>query len=250
MLRADNDAIEARRRLTTKVLDAVHAQGLYRCLIRASMAGDEAHPADAVQVFEEMARHDASTTWCVGQASICAMSAAYVKPAVAQEIWGRDPRGGWPGAMPRARAPGWWMAASWSPALGLRQRRPPRHLDRRPLPGRGARRLPALRPRRPAHGAHHAVPPGAGQWQDNWDVIGLRGTGSDTYRVKELFVPADYTVRRDVEEERVHPGQLYRFSTTNLYASGFAGVMMGIARRMLDEFKALASRRRPPPPRR
>ena len=24
---------------------------------------------------------------------------------------------------------------------------------------------------------------------DNWQVIGLRGTGSDSYRVEDLFVP-------------------------------------------------------------
>jgi indole-3-acetate monooxygenase len=28
---------------------------------------------------------------------------------------------------------------------------------------------------------------------DNWQVIGLRGTGSDSYRVEDLFVPQKYT---------------------------------------------------------
>jgi alkylation response protein AidB-like acyl-CoA dehydrogenase len=31
---------------------------------------------------------------------------------------------------------------------------------------------------------------------DNWRVMGLRGTGSDTYEVTDLFVPDDYTVQR------------------------------------------------------
>lgn len=246
VLRAESDAIEAGRRLTTKVLDAIHAQGLYRCLIPREYGGDEAHPADAVQVFEEMARHDASTTWCVGQASICAMSAAYVKPAVAQEIWGRDPRGvlAWgyaQGARARVVDGGFMVTGQWGFGSG----------------GHHATWLGGHCLVEERDGSLRCGPDGQPiertmlfrqeqvQWEENWDVIGLRGTGSDTYRVKELFVPADYTVRRDVEEERVHPGQLYQFSTTNLYASCFAGVMMGIARRMLDEFKALASRKTP-----
>jgi alkylation response protein AidB-like acyl-CoA dehydrogenase len=32
---------------------------------------------------------------------------------------------------------------------------------------------------------------------DNWQVIGLRGTGSDSYRVEDLFVPQKYTFSRD-----------------------------------------------------
>jgi hypothetical protein len=52
-------------------------------------------------------------------------------------------------------------------------------------------------------------------------------------------------VRRDVDEERVHPGPLYQFTTGNMYAAGFAGVMLGIARRMLEDFKTLASTKAP-----
>jgi alkylation response protein AidB-like acyl-CoA dehydrogenase len=32
---------------------------------------------------------------------------------------------------------------------------------------------------------------------DNWQVIGLRGTGSDSYRVEDLFVPQKHTFSRD-----------------------------------------------------
>jgi alkylation response protein AidB-like acyl-CoA dehydrogenase len=241
ILRAESDAIEAGRRLTPTVLDAIHGQGLYRCLVPREYGGDEANPADAVQVFEEMARHDASTAWCVGQASICAMSAAYVKPAVAQEIWGRDPRGAlaWgyaQGARARVVDGGYRVTGQWGFGSGghhatwlgghclVEERDGTLRVD---ADGQPIERTMLFRQDQVS-------------WQENWDVIGLRGTGSDTYRVQDLFVPSDHTVRRDVDAERVHPGQLYQFSTTNLYAACFAGVMMGIARRQLESFKALA----------
>jgi alkylation response protein AidB-like acyl-CoA dehydrogenase len=73
---------------------------------------------------------------------------------------------------------------------------------------------------------------------DIWRVIGLRGTGSDKYSVTDLFVPAAYVAARD--DDPREDGVLYRFSSLQLYASGFAGVAMGIARSALDAFIELA----------
>jgi indole-3-acetate monooxygenase len=58
-------------------------------------------------------------------------------------------------------------------------------------------------------------------------------------------VPEEYTVRRDLAAERRVPGTLFLFSTTHLYASGFAGVSLGIARAMLDAFRAMAMAKTP-----
>jgi alkylation response protein AidB-like acyl-CoA dehydrogenase len=76
-------------------------------------------------------------------------------------------------------------------------------------------------------------------------VVGLRGTGSDRYEVNRLFVPERYTVVRDPEIAPREPGRLYRFSSSNLYASGVAGVALGIARGMIADFSALATEKVP-----
>ena len=39
-------------------------------------------------------------------------------------------------------------------------------------------------------------------WTDIWDVIGLKGTGSDRYSVTDLFVPEEFTLDRDDPGER------------------------------------------------
>jgi alkylation response protein AidB-like acyl-CoA dehydrogenase len=82
-------------------------------------------------------------------------------------------------------------------------------------------------------------------WTSTWDVVGLRGTGSDTYTVTDLFVPEAYTVRRDVDEERRVDDPFYQFTSTSAYSCGFAGVSMGIARGMLDALIGLAQTKKP-----
>ena len=64
---------------------------------------------------------------------------------------------------------------------------------------------------------------------DVWHVSGLKGTGSDAFTVSDLFVPHEYSISRDDPAERRQPGPLYCFPTGSLYASGFAGVALGIA---------------------
>ena len=64
--------------------------------------------------------------------------------------------------------------------------------------------------------------------EDVWQVLGLRGTGSDTYSVENLFVTDEYSVGRDNPAERREPGPLYRFTSMNIYAAGFGAVGLGV----------------------
>jgi indole-3-acetate monooxygenase len=96
--------------------------------------------------------------------------------------------------------------------------------------------------------------------QDRWEVIGLSGTGSDTYSVRDLFVPSDYSVvpraiprdqqlpegvRADPDPERREHGTLYRFSSQAVFQVGLTSVAIGIARAVFDEFIRLASMKNP-----
>ena len=81
--------------------------------------------------------------------------------------------------------------------------------------------------------------------KDIWQVVGLRGTGSDAYSVQDLFVDDAHTLTRDKPEERREPGLIYRFAAMQIYASGFAMVALGAARAMLDSFVELARGKTP-----
>src|SRR5439155_14682432 len=86
-----------------------------------ALGGAELLPADFVPVIEEIAKADASTAWCLNQASGCAMTAAYLEPAAAGEIFG-SPRGilAWGPGPGKARVVegGYRVTATWSFASG------------------------------------------------------------------------------------------------------------------------------------
>jgi alkylation response protein AidB-like acyl-CoA dehydrogenase len=80
---------------------------------------------------------------------------------------------------------------------------------------------------------------------DVWDVVGLRGTGSDNYEIRDLFVPAAFSFTRDSSADRREQGPLYRFTGFNMFGTGFAAVALGIARATLEAFIDLAARKVP-----
>jgi alkylation response protein AidB-like acyl-CoA dehydrogenase len=245
LLEASADEIERTRRLTPAVLDALHAAGLFRLLLPRSLGGAEVDPVTFVHVIETVARADASTAWCLCQASGCSMSAAYLGERAAWEIFGRDPRAvlAWGPGPARAVAVdgGYRVTGTWSFGSGMRHATwlggycPVYEAD-------GA-------PRRTATAAHEGrtmlFPAPAATVTDVWHVIGLRGTASDTFAVSDLFVPDEHAILRDVASERRQPGPLYCFPLGSLYASGFAGVALGIARRVFEAFVEVAAHKTP-----
>jgi alkylation response protein AidB-like acyl-CoA dehydrogenase len=240
-----SERTEQERRLPAPVLRALHDAGLFRLLLPRFLDGGEVDPLTFVQVIEAIARHDASAAWCLCQAAGCSMSAAYLGPEAARDIFG-DPRSvlAWgPGHDAKAVAVdgGYRITGTWSFASGCR------HASW--LGGYCAIQEPGGAPRRrpdgTADGRTMLFPSEKAAIVDVWQVTGLRGTGSDTFTVADLFVPREYTVSRDDPAERRHPGPLYCFPSGSLYAAGFSGVAMGIARSSLDAFIELARDKEP-----
>src|SRR5260370_17459468 len=81
---------------------------------------------------------------------------------------------------------------------------------------------------------------------DNWQVLGLRGTGSDSYALEDHFVPQRYTAGRDNEEELREKRPLYKFTSGMIYAMSFSHVSMGIARAAYDASIEIAPDKLPP----
>lgn len=235
-------AIEQSRSLPQDLRAALHDAGLFRLLLPRRYGGEEVPPATLVAAVEEIAKGDASTAWCVAQASGCSMAAAYLEPDVAQEIFGRsDAVLAWGPVGPNARATpvegGYRVTGTWLYASGSRH----------------AEWLGAHSPLVDAKGERCLGPDGKpaertmlfrksdAVIKDVWQVMGLKGTGSDTYTVTDMFVPARYTFTRESADDRRETGTLYRFTTYQLYGASFAGVALGIARATLDAFIQVAS---------
>ncbi len=246
LIEASADQAERERRLPEPLFTALVEAGLFRLLLPRSLDGAEVDPVTFVRVVEDIAKRDASTAWCLCQVSGCSMIAAYLDPRVARQIFGSDPQGilAWgpgPGARAVAVDGGYRVSGTWTFASGGR------HATW--LGGPCPVYEPDGTPRRRADGSPEGrtmlFPAERATMIDVWNVIGLRATGSDSFSVSDLFVPGEHSVARDDPAERRYSGLLYCFPTGSMYAAGFAGVALGIARSTFDAFIALARDKTP-----
>jgi alkylation response protein AidB-like acyl-CoA dehydrogenase len=245
LLAAAAEETERNRELPASIVSALIDNGLFRLLQPRSLGGAELDPMTYVQVVEQIASHDASTGWCVEQANGCSMAAAFLDPEVAQEIFG-PPDGivAWGPVGPaelRAVPGGYRLTGAWNFASGSHH-----------ASWLGAHVVvhgPDGAPLCRADGGEilrtMLFPKSQATMTDIWHVVGLRGTGSDRYAVNDLFISERYTVLRDPKIAPRQPGRLYHFSSSNLYASGVAGVALGIARGMIVDFTELATEKVP-----
>ena len=84
------------------------------------------------------------------------------------------------------------------------------------------------------------VPAAEATIKDTWSVIGMRGTGSEDFTVKNSFVPEELT--HFAGDPPVEKGPLYqpRGLFMNLFAT-VAANSLGIARAAIDDFVHIAT---------
>src|SRR5690349_9232514 len=113
--------IERQRELPEPVVAAMVEHGFFRMLLPRSLGGAELLPVPYVPVVEEIAKGDASAAWCLNQGAGCSMTAAYLDPVAAREVFG-GPRGilAWGPGPGKARIVegGYRVTATWSFASG------------------------------------------------------------------------------------------------------------------------------------
>jgi alkylation response protein AidB-like acyl-CoA dehydrogenase len=238
------DEIEQTRRLTAPVVSALVENGLYRALLPKSFGGSEVPLEIFMQMQEEVAKADASTAWCLGQCGVCAMTAAYLEPDSANEIFNVAPGIlAWGAIAHEVQAvPGGYKATGrWDFASGSRQAS---------WLGAHVRVVEADgKPRRKPDGSPEIrtilFPVASATMYDVWDVIGLKGTGTDSYSVDNLFVPERFAALRDDPSALREKGPIYKIPTNTVYSMGFAATSLGVARAQFDAAIELSRKKTP-----
>jgi alkylation response protein AidB-like acyl-CoA dehydrogenase len=245
MIEAAGERIEQERRISPEVLAALHEAGLFRMLLPASLGGGAADFATFNQVIEAISASDASTGWCLAQAVASSHAAGFLDPKIALEVFGPGSAVAWgpPAGLAKATVvdggytvTGRWRFASGSahcPWMGghstVFERDGKPRLDGQ---GRPVNRTVLFRKEKATI-------------HDIWHVVGLRGTQSNDYEVRDLFVPEPYSTWRDLPADRREDGPLYNIPLLTLYGIGFSGVALGLARASLDAFMTLAATKKP-----
>jgi len=244
-IEAAADEIERTQDFPEPLLTALHQSRLFRMLLPRSVGGDEVEPWVYLAAVEEIARHDGSVGWNTFVANSSALIAPFIPLESARVIYA-DPRGliswGPPNHHKAIAAPGGYrVTGEWHFSSGARQANwmgahcpvvEPDGSLRLNRFGRPTIRT-LLMPKDRTTPIH------------DWHTIGMRGTASEGYACRDVFVPEAFSGTREDPGLRHERGPLYAFTMQGLYAVGVAGVALGIARAMLEAFIDLAAEKAP-----
>ena len=239
------DEIEATQEIPEPVLSQIHESRILRTLLPKSVGGDQVEPWTYMRVVEEIASHDGSVGWNTFVANSSALIVPFIPIEAARAIYG-DPRSviswGPPNQHRAIAVPGGYrLTGEWHFSSGRRQANwigahcqvvEPDGSLRLNRFGRPTIRT-LLMPKSDTTPIH------------DWNTLGMRGTASEGYSVRDVFVPELFSGTREDPALRRDKGPLYAFTTQNLYAVGVAGVALGIARAMLTAFMELAAEKTP-----
>ena len=228
---ADRHADEGDRegRLAQPVVDALHDERLFGMWVPQTVAGgSELDVLSSIRVIETVSHGDPSAGWVLMASALAiGTGAAYLERDAVDELFGGDRlpviagQGTRPGtAIPAAG--GFRLSGSWSFASGIKHAT---HIHT--LGVIAATNEPRI----------FVVPVGKATLIDNWDVLGLRATGSIDYRIDDVFVPEAYT-HFAVTETPKQGGDLYRIGIIGFAAICHSAWACGIGRRLLDELGA------------
>ncbi len=234
------DETETQGKVPSDIMEALHDKEMFRMALPRSIGGGESSPLMLMKAVETVAQADASTAWCVGQGTGCTWGSGYISHDVCKDIFGpRDAILAWGPPAKAVAIPvedGYRVTGEWRFGSGSRNATwlggHSRVCDEAGEPMKGEDGKPVMRTM--------LFPKSSAEMIDVWQVMGLRGTGSDNYKVTELFVPEEYTTWRDSQPDRVEMGPLYNIPLLTSYGIMFSGLTLGVARTMLEDFKKLA----------
>ncbi|MEO8846427.1 MAG: acyl-CoA dehydrogenase family protein, partial [Kofleriaceae bacterium] len=214
-------AHDAAKQLAPAVVGILREHRFHNSLLPHLLGGAELEPAEYIQVLEALARGDSATGWVTMTSSTSAMLGAYLPRATASLLWGN--------AAPMLAgvfAPGGQLVAGvlngrWSWASGSR------HADWFAVGAIFEQRHVVC-----------FVPSSSVRIVDNWDTLGLAGTGSHDIVIDNARIAADHTCSlfgAPSSAGAPWPGTpLYRVPVFGLLAVGIASCALGIARAAVD----------------
>jgi len=217
---------DSQGRLADPVVDALHREGLFGMWVPKSVPGGaELDPVSSLQVIENLAYGDPSAGWVLMAAALAVgTGAAFLSDAAVSELFGKPrlPVIAGQGTRPGLAVPkddGFMLSGSWSFASGIKHGT---HIHTLGLiEGTGEARI-------------FVLPVGKATLIENWDVLGLRATGSIDYRIDSVFVPEGYTHPALIDTPK-RGGGLYQIGVIGFAIMCHSAWACGIGRRVLDE---------------
>jgi alkylation response protein AidB-like acyl-CoA dehydrogenase len=235
---AHADANEELGELHPEVVKALHANNLFALFIPRPLGGLELDPVTALETIEEVSYADGATGWVLFAIAVTTgTGAGYLPDLAVSEIFGPGKNPAIAGqGIPNGRAVpvegGYQLTGAWNYGSGIK------HAD---YVHSGALVFEGGALRMTEHGPDariFVVPSNKVQLGENWDVLGLKATGSVDYSIHDLFVPEHFT--HPAVSQSNDRGNIFGLGIMGLGAIGHTGFALGVGRRILDELAAFA----------
>ena len=242
------DESEALADLAPAAVRAMDEAGLFALKLPAELGGAEADPVTQLEVIERMAYNDPSAGWAtmIGATSIGWIGAFLPDESVSQIFaGGRIPTAAGIGGVSGTAMPvegGYTLTGTFAFVSGIP------HSEWLVVSAR-IQREAEPDPDAPPEVRAFVFRTRDVNMHDDWQVAGLKGSGSNTFSTDELFVPEAYTFdRQDLAQGRPQRGgAIFRLGMPGFTANEHAAFVLGCARRALDLIVETAgSKRRGP----
>lgn len=224
---------DERGQLATEVVDALHQAGIFGIWTPRDFGGFELPPIESLELVESLAYSDPATAWVVMAIALATGTAgAYLDSEAATNLFTtqRIPTIAGQGTRPGKAVPvdgGYLLSGEWSFASGIRHAS---HIHTAAIvEGTGEQLI-------------FVLPTEQATLVDNWDVMGLRATGSLDYSIDNVFVPQTHT-HRVTETVPVTGGALFSLGISNFALIAHSAWAIGVARRLLDALAGQAQAR-------
>ena len=233
---AATDRIDQERELPEELFAELADKGFFRLLVPRSLGGGEIDYLEHLSIVQTFAEVNGSTAWCINQNNVFATVSAKMPKSLAREIWSAPRAVVANGPPTNAFAipvnGGYRLTGRWNFSSGCRH----------------ATWMAAVAPiKDPSTDKTEdrllIMPKEEVTLVDVWQVNGLRGTGTFSFEVEEVFVPSERTF--NMADSPREEGALYVMPMLLLFASGFACTALGVARTALDATIELAGGKRP-----
>ena len=234
---ASSEADEELGTLSPASVETLVASGALRMKLPRVLGGFEADLVTQMEVLERLAMINPAVAWCamVGATSLAVPGAFLPDAGVARMFAdGRIPRGAivvTPTGVATPVDGGFRLSGRWAFASGVR------HAQWLVAICRVERSADA-----PPEIHFMVLPVSQCEILDNWQVLGLRGTGSCDVAVNNVFVAEEMSF--SVTDAPRRGGVLYHIGLPGFVAYEHAGFALGIARRVLDGLVSLVQNKK------
>lgn len=240
MIDANAAADEDRTELAADVIQAIDDAGIFALMVPRELGGEEAHPCDLIDAIAELSYWDGSAGWYAHAVMTGgAVAGAFLGDRAAAEIFPGNrfshaagqaaPTGKAERVGDSYRISGRYSFGSGTPRAQWIVGGYVLHEGGTPVIGPHGQpvMLIGMAPRETV------------RFIGNWDVLGLRGTGSYDFEVTEQVLHEDFFLDPGAAVQR-RGGALYRMGFMALPCISHGAFAIGAARRMLDEWRSFA----------